>query len=239
MSLLKSLTFDKIPICLDDITKLSFQAGTICSVKSVAKARKPSYEMEACFDEGKKSCGQFTRNYKEEELIGKQIIGLTNLPFVRIAGIKSEYLTLGFADEMNDGQAIPLTPCLPVKNGARILLPDSRGELNFDKTRQAEYKNFESVEILSATVVDIVISQQSGKNFCIVDFGKQKTGVALAIGKLKGDLSDYLGIQIPVICNLDYEQEGCILTNETKLVAFSLPVDSNHSTLVKVDKPII
>lgn len=244
MSLLKSLEFNKELINLNDFKKLSFQVGTITCVKSLTKARKPSYEMDGLFLENKKSCGQFTRNYKVEELVGKQIIGLTNLPFVRIAGIKSEYLTLGFSDLMDDGQAIPITPCHPVPNGTKILLPELRTEQNFDKNQQAEFKDFDCVEILSATVIDIIISANNRKNYCIVDFGNQKIGVALALGKLKGDVANYIGIQIPVICNLEFQQdEECILRNDVKLITFTLPLfdtsDSSCSTLVKVDKPVI
>lgn len=236
---IKDLVFDKKPVGLNQFKKLLFQVGTIRSVRPLAKARKPSYEMDAIFETNKKSCGQFTRNYREEELIGKQIVGLTNLPFVRIAGIKSEYLTLGFSDELNDGQAIPLIPCHPVLNGTRILLPNSKDASN-EIVAQAEYQDFESVEILSATIIDIITSAKSGKSYGVVDIGEQKIGAALIIGKLIGDLKEYLEIQIPVICNLlDLQQdENFFLNFEIKLIALTIPIDSVYSTLIKVDKPV-
>lgn len=106
------------------LRKLMFEVGTLTKVSPIAKAKKPSFEMEASFGENrtKKSCGQFVRNYNIDELLNKQVFALTNLAPVRIAGIKSEYLTLGFADEQQDGQAIGISPFQRVSNGTRIVM---------------------------------------------------------------------------------------------------------------------
>ena len=191
--LLKQSSFEKSPISIDVLRKLAFQIGTVSKVEPIKKARKPSYEMDTLFNQTKKSCGQFTRNYSVEELKNKQVVGLTNLPSVRIAGIKSECLTLGFADDNNDGQAIPLTPCFPVKNGQNIILLDNESH---SESTEAEYKDFESVEILSATITDF---KQTDAQYCLVDFGDEKQSEVLVPGILKGDLKTYIGLQIPVV----------------------------------------
>jgi len=241
--MLRSLQFEKPPVSLEVFKKLSFQVGTVIKVEPIKKARKPSYEMDAVFETTKKSCGQFMRNFTKDELIQKQILGLTNLGPVRIAGIKSEYLTLGFADDNNDGQAIPLTPCLPIKNGASILIPtlkdanvDNQGKVEAASDK-AEYKDFESVEVLSATIIDLVT--KDFKSYCIVDFGDDKRSVALVPGILSGELKQYIGLQVPVVTNVGIPVEN-FDNVESKLFVFSLPLDDSGDkvTLVKIEKPV-
>lgn len=234
--------FKKVSVDMDAIKKLAFQIGTVTKVNTMEKARKPSYEMDAIFvKETKKSCGQFVRNYTSNELLNKQILGLVNMAPVRIAGIKSEYLTLGFADDQNDGQAIPLTPCHAVKNGVYILFP---GEEKKENTTQiAEYKDFESIEILSATIVNVLTSTKKASliNFLIVDFGNERKDVAIVPGgQLVGDLDQYINIQVPIITNVDISSvdDGFGF----KFMALTLPVDKHDDkemvTLVKIDKPV-
>jgi tRNA-binding protein len=234
-ALFKSVQFEKTSIGIDVLKRLSFQVGTVAKVNEMPKARKPSFEMDATFlDATKKSCGQFARNYSKPELVNKQILGLTNLAPVRIAGIKSEYLTLGFADDQNDGQAIPLTPCCAVKNGVRLVLPGDQEEA----AQTAEYKDFESVEILSATVLDVLTSACNSTHFLVVDFGKERQCVAMVTGgQLVGDLNQYIGVQVPVITNVDMPSADSF---GTKLMTMTLPVDGENGkvTLIKVDKPV-
>ena len=232
--ILKNSSFEKKTIGIDVLRKLAFQIGTVLKVEPIKKAKKPSYEMDTVFNQTKKSCGQFTRNYSVEDLKNKQIVGLTNLPPVRIAGIKSECLTLGYADENNDGQAIPLTPCFPVKNGQLILFLDEKSGVS-PLNNQADYKDFESVEILSATITSFKKSENMAQ-YCLVDFGNEKHGEVLVPGTLKGDCNDFIGLQIPVITNL----QKSIDNSDTVFLALTAPTDDdiNFVTLIKIDKPV-
>jgi len=65
------------------------------------KARKPAYRMEIDFGPlgMRTSSAQLTALYTPEELIGRQVLGVVNFPPRRIAGVQSQVLVLGVADE--------------------------------------------------------------------------------------------------------------------------------------------
>ena len=66
----------------------------------------------------KKSSAQITHYYNEENLIGKQVIGVCNFPEKNIAGVKSQVLILGAIEE--DGKVVLLNPTQKTKNGLKI-----------------------------------------------------------------------------------------------------------------------
>ena len=70
-------------ITYDDFKKVQIKLGTVLSVKKNEKARKPSLVVKVDFgkDVGvKTSSAQITHYYSEENLIGKQVIGICNFP---------------------------------------------------------------------------------------------------------------------------------------------------------------
>ncbi len=66
----------------------------------------------------KQSSAQITHYYDEENLKGKQVIGVCNFPEKNIAGLKSQFLVLGAIEE--DGKVVLLHPSQPAKNGLKI-----------------------------------------------------------------------------------------------------------------------
>ena len=66
----------------------------------------------------KKSSAQITHYYNEENLVGKQVIGVCNFPQKNIAGIISEVLILGAIEK--DGKVVLLHPSQKVENGLEI-----------------------------------------------------------------------------------------------------------------------
>ncbi len=101
--------------------KVDIRIGTVLSVKQNTKARKPSLIVEVDFGKEigiKQSSAQITHYYNEENLKGKQVIGVCNFPEKNIAGIKSEFLVLGAIQE--DGKVVLLHPSQPAKNGLKI-----------------------------------------------------------------------------------------------------------------------
>ena len=73
------------------------------------------------FGEGigvKKSSAQITHYYNEENLIGKQVVGVCNFPEKNIAEVKSQVLILGAIEE--DGKVVLLNPTQKTKNGLKI-----------------------------------------------------------------------------------------------------------------------
>jgi len=111
----------KEQITYDIFDKVDIRIGTVISVKKNEKARKPSLVIEVDFGNEigiKQSSAQITHFYSEENLKGKQVIGICNFPEKNIAGIKSQFLVLGAIEE--DGKVVLLHPSQPTKNGLKI-----------------------------------------------------------------------------------------------------------------------
>ena len=111
----------KEQITYNDFDKVDIRIGTVISVKKNEKARKPSLVIEVDFGNEigvKQSSAQITHFYSEENLKGKQVIGICNFPEKNIAGIKSEFLVLGAIEE--DGKVVLLHPSQTTKNGLKI-----------------------------------------------------------------------------------------------------------------------
>ena len=92
----------KEQITYDIFNKVDIRIGTIISVKKNEKARKPSLVVEVDFGKEigiKQSSAQITHYYNEENLKGKQVIGICNFPKKNIAGILSQVLILGAIDK--------------------------------------------------------------------------------------------------------------------------------------------
>ena len=111
----------KQEISYEDYSKVEIKVGTVLSVSTNEKARKPSLVVEVDFGGKtgiKKSSAQITHYYNEESLKGKQVIGVCNFPEKNIAGVKSEFLVLGALEE--DGKVVLLRSSQPTKNGLKI-----------------------------------------------------------------------------------------------------------------------
>ena len=104
-----------------DFEKINICSGTIIEAVDFKNARKPSYQLTIDFGETlgiKRSSAQITVLYKKEDLIGRQVIAVTNFPPRQIANFFSEVLVLGSVD--TEGVVTLLKPDVPVENGLRI-----------------------------------------------------------------------------------------------------------------------
>lgn len=104
-----------------DFEKVELRAGTVLRVEEFPEARKPSYKIWVDFGSGigvKKSSGQYTRLYKREEMVGKQVMCCVNLPPKQVASFVSECLVCGFVAE-SGGFALAV-PERRVENGAKL-----------------------------------------------------------------------------------------------------------------------
>jgi tRNA-binding protein len=111
----------KEQITYDDFDKIDIRVGTVISVKKNEKARKPSLVIEVDFGKEigiKLSSAQITHYYNEENLKGKQVVGICNFPEKNIAGIVSQVLILGSIDK--EGKVILLHPSQESENGLPI-----------------------------------------------------------------------------------------------------------------------
>ena len=111
----------KEQITYDTYDKVDIRVGTVISVKKSEKARKPSLVVEVDFGKEigvKQSSAQITHYYNEENLVGKQVIGVCNFPEKNIAGVVSQVLILGSIDK--EGKVVLVHPSQKVENGLPV-----------------------------------------------------------------------------------------------------------------------
>ena len=106
-------------VTFNDFIKLDIRVGTIIDAKVFEKAKKPAYKLKVDLGEIgiKKSSAQITELYKPEDLIGKQVLAIVNLPPRQIADFMSEILVLGTYSK--DGVVL-ITPDKQVNNGDKL-----------------------------------------------------------------------------------------------------------------------
>ena len=104
----------------EDFMKLDIRVGEIIKTEFFKKAKKPAYKLWVDFGDEigiKKSSAQITQCYNEEELIGKQVLGVVNFPPRQVADFMSEVLILGVYSEQG---VVLIRPEQPVKKGDKL-----------------------------------------------------------------------------------------------------------------------
>ena len=108
-------------ISWQEFEKVELRAGTILEVKDFPKAKKPAYQLLIDLGEKigiKQSSAQLTKLYSKEDLVGKQVICVTNFAPRQIANFISEVLVTGFI--LPDGEVILSSIERPVPNGTLL-----------------------------------------------------------------------------------------------------------------------
>jgi tRNA-binding protein len=107
-------------ISWQDFEAIEIRVGTIVDVRQFPEARKPAYQLKIDFGEFgiKKSSAQITTLYAATDLVGKQVIAVTNFPPKQIGSFMSECLVTGIVQE--DGSVVLAVPDRPVNNGLRL-----------------------------------------------------------------------------------------------------------------------
>ena len=95
---------------IDDFQRVEMRVGRITRVDDFPEARNPSYKLT--IDLGalgtRRSSAALVRWYTKDELEGRLVVCVTNLPPRRIATFDSEVLTLGAMQP--DGRVVLLRP---------------------------------------------------------------------------------------------------------------------------------
>ena len=102
----------------DDFQKVEIRVGTITAADDFPEARVPAWKLTLDFGEDigiRRSSAQITALYDRDELIGKQVIAVTNFPPKQIGPFMSECLVTGFVQD--DESVVLAVPDRPVKNG--------------------------------------------------------------------------------------------------------------------------
>ncbi|MCE8163877.1 MAG: tRNA-binding protein [Candidatus Moeniiplasma glomeromycotorum] len=108
-------------IDFNDWEKVSIHSGTILKVEEFLRAKKSAYKVWVDFGNElgiKKTSAQITTNYPKEQLLGKIVLGVINLPPKNIAGFSSEFLLLGVSDLKEN--IVLLTTDQKVPNGQKV-----------------------------------------------------------------------------------------------------------------------
>ncbi len=108
-------------IDINDFLKIDIRVGTITKVKDFKDALVPSLKLWIDFGDKigtLKSSAHITQHYSSQNLIGKQIVAVVNLPSKQIATFMSECLILGLPDQT--GKVVLLQPEHTVPNGGRL-----------------------------------------------------------------------------------------------------------------------
>lgn len=108
-------------ISWDDFEKVELRIGTIIAVEEFPQARKPAWKLTIDFGDefgNRKASAQITDLYDDQELVGKQIVGVVNFPPKQIGPFMSECLVTGFVQA--DGSVVLAVPDKTVANGLRL-----------------------------------------------------------------------------------------------------------------------
>ncbi len=100
---------------------MELRVGTILSADDFPEAKKPSYKLTIALGSEigiKKSSAQITRLYSKNQLAGKQVLCVCNLPPKQIANFFSEVLTCGFY--LPGGEVVLAAPERKVENGSKL-----------------------------------------------------------------------------------------------------------------------
>jgi len=108
-------------ISWDDFTRVDLRVGTIVEASPFPEARHPAYKLKIDLGEElgiKKSSAQITTLYDHRELIGRQVLCVTNFPPKQIGPYLSEVLTTGF---ISHNGTVLCSPEREIPNGTRLL----------------------------------------------------------------------------------------------------------------------
>lgn len=109
-----------MPISYADFDKVEIRVGRIERVEDFPQARRPAYKLWIDFGPlgTRRSSAQITTLYSKEELVGRQVLAVTNFAPKQIANFMSEVLVLG--PVLEDGTVVLAQPERDVPVGTRI-----------------------------------------------------------------------------------------------------------------------
>jgi tRNA-binding protein len=105
---------------IDDFLALDVRVGTIVSAEVLKGARKPALALAIDFGElgVRRSSAQISDLYETADLVGLQVVAVTNFPPKRVAGFDSQVLVL--AVDNGKGENVLLMPERPVPDGRKV-----------------------------------------------------------------------------------------------------------------------
>ncbi|HPR23994.1 MAG TPA: tRNA-binding protein [Bacillota bacterium] len=105
---------------IKDFLKLDIRVGEIVRAETFPKAKEPAYRIWVDLGEEigiKKSSAKITELYSPEDIMGKQVLCVTNFPPRQIADFMSEILVLGIYSKNG---VVLIKPEVPVEKGDKL-----------------------------------------------------------------------------------------------------------------------
>ncbi|MBP3950790.1 chaperone CsaA [Bacillus suaedae] len=105
---------------IENFLELDMRVGTVIKAQPFPEAKKPAIKLQIDFGNLgiKNSSAQITYRYNPDNLVGRQVVAIVNLPPRRIAGFKSEVLVMGGVLGQED--VVLLTTDTAVPNGTKV-----------------------------------------------------------------------------------------------------------------------
>jgi tRNA-binding protein len=100
---------------------LELRVGTVREAQHNARARVEAFALRIDFGPRigeRASSAQLAENYRPEDLVGRQVVCVLNLPPLRVAGVESQVLLLGALSP--GGGTVLLAPERAVADGSRV-----------------------------------------------------------------------------------------------------------------------
>ncbi|MBO5239963.1 MAG: methionine--tRNA ligase [Clostridia bacterium] len=110
---------EKTPeITIDDFAKVELRIGEIIACEKVAKSSKLLHETVKFGNETRSIVSGIAKHYTPEEMVGKKVAFVTNLPPRTVCGVLSEGMILAAEDE--DGNLSLVIADKEIKSGAKL-----------------------------------------------------------------------------------------------------------------------
>lgn len=104
-------------ISIDEFRKVELKIATIKSVEPHPNADKLIVLQIDLGSEQRQICAGIRNQYALEELIGRQIVVVSNLETAKLRGLESQGMLLAASDE---GRVVLVTPDKPVAPGSKV-----------------------------------------------------------------------------------------------------------------------
>ena len=107
---------------IETFLSVEIRVGRVIKAEEFARARKPAYKLWINFgDLGiRKASAQITDLYATDELVGRLVLAVVNLPPRQVADFVSEVLVLGVPTD-GDREVVLVAPDWEVPLGLRLL----------------------------------------------------------------------------------------------------------------------
>jgi len=109
---------EKPIVTYDDFAKLQFRIGKVLSCEEVPKSKKLLLFKVQIGNETRQILSGIKKYYKPEEMVGKNVMVLTNLAPRTIAGLESQGMILSAEDD--EDHVFVMTPDKDIKPGAEV-----------------------------------------------------------------------------------------------------------------------